>query len=137
MLEDWVAKTKEMEKEELLRTLRQIYKIIHGSSELLPTLVTRPFETSLSSNLKSLKSLELTFKDGNHIRQTVFECLQRVQNHLLKETPDDTDSLNAVTAVYDVLLFSFGLDEDELNDHMEEHRTIKMHRMNKLISGNF
>ena len=41
---------------------------------------------------------------------------------------DDTDALNAVVSVYDVLLFSFGLDEDELNDHMEEHRTIKMHR---------
>ena len=41
---------------------------------------------------------------------------------------DDTDALNAVVAVYDVLLFSFGLDEDELNDHMEEHRTIKLHR---------
>ena len=48
---------------------------------------------------------------------------------------DDTDALNAVVSVYDVLLFSFGLDEDELNDHMEEHRTIKMHRLNRLVGS--
>ena len=40
-----------------------------------------------------------------------------------------------MVAVYDVLLFCFGLDEDELNDHMEEHRTIKLHRVNKLVQN--
>ena len=30
----------EMEKEDLLRSLRQIYKIVHGSSELMPTIST-------------------------------------------------------------------------------------------------
>ena len=101
----------------------------------MPTLTTGPFQTSLSSNLKSLNSIHLTFKNGDHIRQKVLECMQRVQKHLLQTTPDDTEALNAVVGVYDVLLFNFGLDEDELNDHMEEHRTIKMHRLNKLISN--
>ena len=119
LLDQWVLGNKELEKEEILRTLRQIYKIIHGSSELLPTISTGPFESSLSENLKSLKASHLTFKGGIHIRQTVLECMQKVQKHLLETTPDDTDALNAVVSVYDVLLFSFGLDEDELNDHME------------------
>ena len=119
LLDQWVLGNKELEKEEILRTLRQIYKIIHGSSELLPTISTGPFESSLSENLKSLKTSHLTFKGGIHIRQTVLECMQKVQKHLLETTPDDTDALNAVVSVYDVLLFSFGLDEDELNDHME------------------
>ena len=119
LLEQWIQGKKELEKEEILRTLRQIYKIIHGSSELLPTISTGPFQSSLSTNLKSLKSSELTFKGGIPIRQTVLECMQKAQKHLLATTPDDTDALNAIVAVYDVLLFSFGLDEDELNDHME------------------
>ena len=134
-LDSWVRKEKELEKEEILRTLRQIYKLIHGSSELLPTIKTGEFQSSLSKNLKSLKPMELTFKGNLPIRQTVYETMQRVQNHLLTETPDDTDSLNAVVSVYDVLLFCFGLDEDELNDHMEEHRTIKLHRVNKLVQN--
>ena len=119
LLEQWIQGKKELEKEEILRTLRQIYKIIHGSSELLPSISTGPFQSSLSTNLKSLKSSELTFKGGIPIRQTVLECMQKAQKHLLATTPDDTDALNAIVAVYDVLLFSFGLDEDELNDHME------------------
>ncbi len=130
-LEAWASgKGPAMEKEEVLRSLRQIYKMIHGSSELLPSLRVAPAEksTCLSRNLASLDPSHLTFKNGAAIRQSVLDCMQKVQKHLLHETPDDTDSLNALITVYDVLLFSFGLDEDELNDHIEEHRTIKLHR---------
>ena len=83
ILDSWVRKERELEKEEILRTLRQIYKLIHGSSELLPTISTGPFQSSLSDNLKSLKSMELTFKGNLPIRQTVLETMQRVQTHLL------------------------------------------------------
>ena len=125
----------EMEKEEIIRSLRIIHKIIHGSSELMPAIFTGPFESSLSKNLKSLEAIALTFKNGQPIRQSVLDCMKKVQNHLLTKTPDDTESLNGVVAVYDVLLFSFGLDEDELNDHMDEHRSVKLHRVNKMIQN--
>ena len=124
-----------LEKEEVIRSLRQISKIIHGCSEIMPTVVTGPFKSTLSDNLKSLAPIQLCFKDGHHIRQMVLDCMRKVQQHLLAKTPDDTDSLNGVIAVYDVVLFSFGLDEDELNDHMDEHRSVKLHRMNKLVGN--
>jgi hypothetical protein len=53
--------------------------------------------------------------------------MQQVQKHLLASTPDDTDSLNAVINVYDVLHFSYGLDDDELSDHIEEHRYVSVY----------
>jgi hypothetical protein len=37
----------------------------------------------------------------------------------LANSPDDTDSLSTIITIYDVLLLSFGLDEDDLNDHMD------------------
>ena len=135
LLDQWVEGKVDLEKEEVIRSLRQISKLIHGSSELMPTIKTGPFQSSISGNLKSLEAMELTFKNGQPIRQSVLECMQRIQKHLLTKSPDDTDSLNGVVAIYDVLLFSFGLDEDELNDHMDEHRSVKIHRMNKLVGN--
>ena len=93
-LEQLVEGKVEMEKEEIIRSLRIIQKIIHGSSELMPTISTGPFESSLSKNLKSLEAIALTFKNGQPIRQSVLECMKKVQNHLLTKTPDDTESLN-------------------------------------------
>jgi hypothetical protein len=37
----------------------------------------------------------------------------------LSSSPDDTDSLSTIVTIYDVLLLSFGLDEDDVNDHVE------------------
>lgn len=124
LLNKWTQQEVELEKEEILRGLRQIYKMIHGSSELMPSISTGPFQSSISNNLNFLKNLSLSFKNGDHIRETVLACMQKVQKHLIATTPDDTESLNAVVAVYDVLLFSFGLDEDELNDHMEVKKAV-------------
>ena len=135
LLDNWMESKVTLEKEEVIRSLRQISKIIHGCSEIMPTVVTGPFKSTLSDNLKSLAPIQLCFKDGHHIRQMVLDCMRKVQQHLLAKTPDDTDSLNGVIAVYDVVLFSFGLDEDELNDHMDEHRSVKLHRMNKLVGN--
>ncbi len=51
-----------------------------------------------------------------------------MQRHLLSRTPDDTDSLSAIVSMYDCLLRSFGVEEDELYDITEEHKSIKAHR---------
>ena len=73
LLNDWVGGKTELEKEEILRSLKQIHRLIHGCSELLPTIKTGPFCTSFSENLNFLRPLDLTFKNGQHVRQTVLE----------------------------------------------------------------
>ena len=103
-IEDGTKKTgvffSEMEKEDLLRSLRQICKIVHGSSELMPTISTGPFQSSLSKNLKSLNPKQLTFKDGSQIRQSVLECMHRVQKHLLSTTPGQKFSVKTFVKMY-------------------------------------
>ena len=47
------------------------------------------------------------------------QVLRSVQAYLLSNCPDYTESLTAIITIYDVLLLSFGLDEDDLNDHVE------------------
>lgn len=121
-----------MEKEEVLRRLRHLYKILHGSSELLPPIQTMPFTSCLSNSVSIIHDICLTL-DGGHVRQTAVEVLREVQTFLLANSPDDTDSLSTIITIYDVILLSFGLDEDDLNDHMEEHRTIKSHRLNRMV----
>ena len=49
----------------------------------------------------------------------VFQVLDNVQSYLLESSPDDTDSLNALTTVYDILVLCFGLDEDDLHNNTE------------------
>ena len=134
LLNKWMESKITLEKEQVIRSLRQIYKIIHGCSEILPTIATAgPLKSAISENLKSLEPLQLHFKDGHHIRQTILECMRKVQLHLLDKTPDDNESLNGIVAVYDVILFNFGLNQDELIDHIEEHQSVKLHRNNKLV----
>ena len=63
------------------------------------------------------------------------QFLHRLQSHMLSKTPDDTESLICLSTLFDVLLRSFGLDEDDLYDFMEEHKTIKRHREDKMRKG--
>ena len=39
--------------------------------------------------------------------------------YLLQFSPDDTESLNALTTIYDILVLCFGLDEDDLHNNTE------------------
>jgi hypothetical protein len=48
--------------------------------------------------------------------------VHNLQTFLLSHSPYDSDSLNAIVTINDVLLLSFGMDEDELYDHLDEHR---------------
>ena len=49
----------------------------------------------------------------------LFQVLDNVQSYLLESSPDDTDSLNALTTLYDILVLCFGLDEDDLHNNTE------------------
>ena len=48
---------------------------------------------------------------------------------------DDTDSYSAILNVFDALLFCYGGEEDEVADHVEEHKREKCQREDKLVRG--
>ena len=121
-----------LDKETLLRYLRLVNKVVHGASSVLAP-INKSQTSSLASILKSLDSINVTLSDGSPVRKSVFDTCHLVQKYLVDNQSDDTDSLDTIITIYEVLLFSFGLDEDDLNDHMDEHRTIKFHRENRLI----
>jgi hypothetical protein len=72
-LDKWVLGQVEMDKEDVLRLLRQIFKMLHGCSELLPTISIGPLQSSVSKSLKFLQGLNLTFENGFHVRETVLK----------------------------------------------------------------
>ena len=51
-----------------------------------------------------------------------------MKNFMMEKHPDDTDSLISLVTIYDGLLLSFGLDEEDLGDHIDDHKSIKHHR---------
>jgi len=134
-LDQWAGGTKEMDKETLLRTMRCVYRQLHSISELLPPVQVTEWESVLSTGLSWLKDIHITLPNGDPIRQTVSKLMGRIQRRILKEGADDTDSLAAVITIHDVLLFSYGNDEEDINDHIDEHRIIKQHRLNRLVGS--
>lgn len=126
-----LARKTDMEKEELLRNLRQIYKILYGTSEVLETIPDESEEETYKFETLHKKH-RLTFM-GQPIRKVMFEFLHKVSDYLLKTSPDDTDSLTAITTTFDVIVRSFGSDEEDIYDHVDEYKTIKRHRLNRLI----
>ena len=129
----------ELNKEERSRCLRQIYKCIHGVSEIVPPCEVGlnqkgPISTMFRNTLQWMDKLKLHFRNGP-VRSTILNLAHQIQKHLFQNHPDDTDSLNCLTTLYDTIFMSFGLDEDELSDHMEDFKTIKLHRMDKLVKS--
>ena len=59
----------------------------------------------------------------------------RLQDKLIQDRSDDTDSFSGIIYIYDVLLFSYDLDEDEIGDHIDDHKREKLHREDKLVRG--
>ena len=107
------------------------YKSAHLEEFIRPKVVIRALEILKESGNKYYQSIEINkeFTTRENSNQEIENDRNITQiEEQVGNISDDTDALNAVVSVYDVLLFSFGLDEDELNDHMEEHRTIKLHR---------
>ena len=63
------------------------------------------------------------------------DLMGKLQDKLIRDRSDDTDSFTAIIYIYDVLLFSYGLDEDEISDHFDDHKQEKCHREDKLRRG--
>ena len=125
----------ELSKEELQRSLKLVYRIVVGVSELAEPEVNGAWESVLSSNLGWLTEVKLRFPGGQGVRASVASLMCEVQDKMAKDLSDDTDSYSAILSVFDALLFCYGSDEDEIGDHLEEHKREKLHREDKLVRG--
>ena len=125
----------DLSKEELQRSLKLVYRIVVGVSELAEPEVTGPWESVLSSNLGWLREVKLRFPGGQGVRASVSRLMCEVQDKMAADASDDTDSYSAILSVFDALLFCYGSDEDEIGDHLEEHKREKLHREDKLVRG--
>lgn len=125
----------ELSKEELQRSLKLVYRIVVGVSELAEPEVTGAWESVLSSNLGWLTEVKLKFPGGQGVRASVSGLMCKVQDKMAADLSDDTDSYSAILSVFDALLFCYGSDEDEIGDHLEEHKREKLHREDKLVRG--
>ena len=126
----------DLSKEDLQRSLKLVYRIVVGVSELAEPEVNGAWESVLSSNLGWLSEVELKFPGGQQgIRATVSSIMCQVQDKMAADLSDDTDSYSAILSVFDALLFCYGSDEDEIGDHLEEHKREKLHREDKLVRG--
>jgi len=135
-LNQWAGGEKEMDKDTLLRTMRCVYRQLHAISELLPPTQVTEWESVLSTGLSWLKEFHLTLPNGEPVRSTVSKLMGRIQRRILREEEtDNTDSLAAVITIHDVMLFSYGNDEEDINDHIDEHRIVKQHRLNRLVGS--
>jgi hypothetical protein len=138
VLLDSYAKGEEqqMTKETLQRKLKLVCKIILGVSEIVPPEQTRTWESVLSSGLSWLDKLYITLPGPSGevpLRKGVNELLSRVQKKIVSTTNDDTESLSAILSIYDVMLFSYGMDEEDIGDHLEDQKRDKNHREDRLI----
>ena len=132
LLEEFINEKIKLDKEEIRKCLIIVFKLVGSSSTVMPQMES---EESVKSIFKdSLKKyhiqLQLNFKNGKPIRQTILEITQRLQQFLLKNHSDDTDSLEYVLYIYDDLIFEFYNGRGE-----NYHQWIKATTKNRLISN--
>ncbi|QQP39732.1 Uncharacterized protein FKW44_013543, partial [Caligus rogercresseyi] len=135
-IEWFIPSDKDLErKEEVLRNLRQVYKILQGCSEVTEPFVQKDVKpcTVLPYILPSLNKFHISYEGTRPVREVVFETCHAVKEYLISISSDDTVSLDAIVSIFDSILFSFGLNEDDLDDQFEERRTLKEHKKNHLI----
>jgi len=123
-----------MEKEDLQRKLKLVLKILTGVSELIEPERQGEWESVLSSNMKWMDKICIKI-GGRNVRETVNKLMGMVQKKLVKDNSDDFESFTAILYVYEMLLFCYGMDEDEMGDHIEDHKREKLHREDKLVKG--
>ena len=58
-----------------------------------------------------------------------------IQRKLVQERSDDVESFTEILAIYEVLLFCHGRDEEEVSDHVEEHKRGKADQRDQLVRG--
>jgi len=123
-----------LEKEELQRNLKLVLKILTGVSELIEPEKKGKWESVLSSNLGWMERVNIKL-GGQSVRVVVNKLMCRVQDKLVMDKSDDTESFTGILYVFDMLLFCYGMDEDEIGDHIEDHKREKLHREDKLVRG--
>ena len=122
-----------LDKETLQRNLKLLHKILMGISDMIePETVTDKKESNLNQNMSWLDGLNIKI-GGESVRKIVRQLLGSVQEKLISDRSDDTDSFTGIIYVYDMLLFSYGQDEDDIGDHIEDHKREKLHRENRLV----
>jgi len=123
-----------LEKEVLQRNLKLVLKILTGVSELMEPERSADWESVLSTNLRWLENVNLKI-GGEGVRGVVNKLMCQVQDKMLKDNSDDYESFSQICYVFDMLLFCYGMDEDEIGDHIEDHKREKLHREDKLVKG--
>lgn len=123
-----------LEKEELQRNLKLVLKILTGVSELMEPERKGEWESVLSTNLKWMEKVSIKL-GGQSVRVVVNRLMCMVQDKLVKDNSDDYESFSGILYVFDMLLFCYGMDEDEIGDHIEDHKREKQHREDKLVKG--
>ena len=58
-----------------------------------------------------------------------------IQRKLVQERSDDVESFTEMLAIYDAALFCHGRDEEEVSDHVEEHKRGKADQRDQLVRG--
>ena len=132
LLEEFTSGKIKLDKEEIRKCLWIVLIIVYGSATVMPQIESgQSFETVFKENLKKYQmQLKLSFKNGKPIRQTILEITQRLQQFLLKNHSDDTESLENVLNIYEFLIFEF------YNGHGDGyHQWIKLETRNRLISN--
>ena len=84
LLDQWMGGNVKLDRDEVRKCLRILINIIYRSSILLPPLKSETqsiFENNLE---KSQHYPKLSFENGQPIRETILDCIQRLQRHLLK-----------------------------------------------------
>ena len=125
----------QLDKETLQRNLRLVQKVLAGVSELAePELEACGWESVGNSALAWLHPLSIQL-EGRPLRAVLNTVIGGVQDRLAEDLSDDTESLAGLLYVYDSLLFSYGQDEDDIGDHIEDHKREKQHREDRLVRG--
>ena len=120
-----------LDKEVLTRHLRLVLKILNSVSEQLEPEKSGEFSSVLSQSKQWLESRNIKV-GGENVRQAVKNLMCSLQDKLIQDRSDDADSFTGIIYIYDVLLFTYGFDEDELGDHIDEHKREKQHRADQL-----
>ena len=120
-----------LDKETLQRNLKLVLKIVNAISEHIEPEKNAEFESVLSQSKRWLAKLNINF-GGQNVRQAVKNLMCGLQDKLINDRSDDADSFSGIIYIYDVLLFTYAFDEDELGDHIDEHKREKVHRQDRL-----
>ena len=61
------------------------------------------------------------------------QVLHEVKEYLLGSATDNTEALNMLVSNFETLISAYGIEEEDLNDHLEDHKMMKLSRENKLV----